>query len=195
LLASWAVVPAALVSLASTRNAHYLIYALPPWSIWGAIGLARLLDRARLRGVDDRRVRRRELLVVTTVAICIGLGIGLFGPRFDRRGVEWSFYDRAGRAADPDAPLILLYDDWDRLPYPTPFGPVPHDLAVRLFYLRRPATWTDRLPSSLPCPSISIIARRRDLPSLLRLGTVSLLLPGPSARWDRTFSLYRVSRR
>ena len=32
-------------------------------------------------------------------------------------------------------PLVLLYDDWDRNPYESPFGPIPHDLAVRLFYL------------------------------------------------------------
>lgn len=193
LLLAWGVVPAVLVSLASTRNAHYLIYALPPWSIWGALGLSRLLDRARLRGVDDRCIRRREGVIFAVVAASIGVGIGVFGPRHDRRGVEWEFYARAGLVAEPNAPLILLYDDWDRLPYPTPFGPVPHDLAVRLFYLDRPATWTDRLPSSLPSSSASIIARSRDLPALRRLGRVEPLLQGPSSRWDRTFCLYRVT--
>lgn len=193
LLASWGVVPAVLVSLASTRNAHYLIYALPPWSIWGAISLTRLLDRARLRGVDDRRIKRREVWICATVAASIGLGIGLLGPGHDRRGVEWGFYARAGRAADVDAPLILLYDDWDRLPYPTPFGPVPHDLAVRLFYLDRPATWTDRLPSRLPASTVSVIARERDLPVLRKLGRVVLVLDGPTVRWDRTFGLYQVT--
>jgi 4-amino-4-deoxy-L-arabinose transferase-like glycosyltransferase len=192
LLLAWGVIPAALVSLASTKNAHYLIYAFPPWSVWGALGLARLLDRARLRGVDDRQIRRRELALFATVATSIGLGIGLLGPRFDRRGVEWGFYAQAGRAADGKAPLILVYDDWDRLPYPTPFGPVPHDLAVRLFYLDRPASWTDRVPTNASSP-ISVIARSRDLPALRRLGSVSLILPGPSSRWDRTFGLYRIT--
>jgi hypothetical protein len=37
--------------------------------------------------------------------------------------------------------LALLYDDWDRNPYDSSFGPIPHDLAVRLFYLNRPACW------------------------------------------------------
>ena len=36
LLLAWAVVPAALVSLASVRNAHYLLPALAPWSVWAA---------------------------------------------------------------------------------------------------------------------------------------------------------------
>jgi 4-amino-4-deoxy-L-arabinose transferase-like glycosyltransferase len=193
LLLAWGAVPAILVSLASTRNAHYLIYAFPPWSIWGAIGLTRLLDRARLRGVDDRLIRRRERILLAMVAASIGLGIGLLGPRFDRRGAEWSFYAEAGRAADVTDPLILLYDDWDRLPYPTPFGPVPHDLAVRLFYLDRPAAWTDAIDSVVvPEPPFSVIARSRDLPALRGFGTVRLILAGPSSRWDRTFGLYRV---
>ena len=193
LLLAWGVVPALLVSLANTRNAHYLIYALPPWSIWGALGLTRLLARARRRGVPTRRIRRRERLLVATAAACLGLGIGLLGSRFDRRGVEWSFYAQAGRVADENLPLLLLYDDWDRLPYPTPFGPVPHDLAVRLFYLNRPATWIDRLPApSSPSPPFFVIVRSRDLPALRSLGPVHLLLSGPSSRWDRTFGLYRV---
>jgi 4-amino-4-deoxy-L-arabinose transferase-like glycosyltransferase len=195
LLLAWGAVPAILVSLASTRNAHYLIYAFPPWSIWGAIGLSRVLDRARLRGVDDRHIRRRERLVLATVATSIGLAIGLLGPHFDRRGAEWAFYAKAGRAADANAPLVLIYDDWDRLPYPTPFGPVPHDLAVRLFYLDRPAVWTDEIDSvAVPEPPFSVIARSRDLPALRAFGSVRLILAGPSSRWDRTFGLYRVER-
>ena len=43
------------------------------------------------------------------------------------------------RRARPGEPLALLYDDWDRAPYPTPFGPVPHDLAVRLHLAERAA--------------------------------------------------------
>jgi hypothetical protein len=193
LLLAWGAVPAILVSLASTRNAHYLIYAFPPWSIWGALGLTRLLDRARLRGVDDRHIRRRERLVLATAAASIGLAIGLLGPHFDRRGAEWAFYAEAGRAADVNSPLILIYDDWDRLPYPTPFGPVPHDLAVRLFYLDRPAVWTGEIDRDvIPKPPFSVIARSRDLPALREFGLVRRILAGPSSRWDRTFGLYRV---
>ena len=40
-----------------------------------------------------------------------------------------------------DMALALLYDDWDRNPYESPFGRIPHDLAVRLFYLGRSACW------------------------------------------------------
>src|SRR5208283_4689705 len=42
LLCSWAIGPLVLVSLASARNAHYAIYALVPWSIWAALGVAQL---------------------------------------------------------------------------------------------------------------------------------------------------------
>ena len=77
----------------------------------------------------------------TAIALAYGLGIWLLGPWFDRRGVEWAFYESAGRQLDAGMPLTLLYDDWDRNPYESPFGSIPHDLGVRLFYLGRPASW------------------------------------------------------
>ena len=45
----------------------------------------------------------------------------------------------------PVCALTLLYDDWDRNPYESPFGLIPHDLAVRLFYLGRSACWHNGL--------------------------------------------------
>ena len=77
----------------------------------------------------------------TALALAYGLGLWLLGPWFDRRGVEWAFYEAAGRQIPADMTLTLLYDDWDRNPYESPFGRIPHDLAVRLFYLRRSACW------------------------------------------------------
>ncbi|MBX6316293.1 MAG: glycosyltransferase family 39 protein, partial [Isosphaeraceae bacterium] len=133
LLWSWALAPAALVSLASVRNTHYLIYALPPWSIWAALGLARLGERLRCRGGTPVRSGRLAVVGFASLGLMIPLGFGLLGPRLDRRGREWAFYEAAGHLLAPEEPLVLLYDDWDRLPYPTPFGPMPHDLAVRLF--------------------------------------------------------------
>jgi hypothetical protein len=59
----------------------------------------------------------------------------------DRRGVEWAFYESASRQIPPNVPLALLYDDWDRNAYDGALGALPHDLAVRLFYLGRPACW------------------------------------------------------
>ncbi|HEX8201712.1 MAG TPA: glycosyltransferase family 39 protein [Isosphaeraceae bacterium] len=199
LLWAWAVVPAALVSAATVRNGHYLIHALPPWSIWAALGLARLGRRLRDRGWAADRVRRRGAAAVVGLAVAYALGFGLLGPPLDRRGGEWAFYEAAGRAVGPGEPLVLLYDDWDRDPYVTPFGPVPHDLAVRLFYLNRPScAWsTARGLAGRPLvpgwATLAVIGRDRDVPALRRLGRVETIARGPGRRWDRTFCLFRVT--
>ena len=102
--------------------------------------------------------------------------------------------------------MVLLYDDWDRDPYPTPFGPIPHDLAVRLYYLDRPACWhftgrgrrptTSRLAATAvpgaPGAGFALIGRERDLPLLEQLGPVEVLAQGPTVKWDRTYLLARV---
>jgi 4-amino-4-deoxy-L-arabinose transferase-like glycosyltransferase len=221
LLWSWAVVPSVLLSLATVKNAHYVISAQIPWSIWAALALARLGEQLRRRGWDRGSVRRAAQGGFTALALAYGLGFWLLGPRFDRRGAEWAFYESAAHQLPPDAPLILLYDDWDRDAYPSPFGSIPHDLAVRLFYLGRPACWhvqpgdlvshehsqiqrwsmggshlgreAPRRPDPLPTP-IYVIGRDRDLPALERLGRVQILARGPSRRWDRTYVLFRVAR-
>ena len=114
--------------------------------------------------------------------------------------------------------LAFLYDDWDRLPYECPFGSFPHDLAVRLFYLGRPACWHEGAGALLECrhaaarrapspvdPSASfgasgwdhteftVVGRERDLPDLERLGRVEILARGPIIRADRSYSLFRIS--
>ena len=205
LLWAWAIAPAALVSLATVRNAHYLIYALPPWSIWAAQSLARIGDRLRSRGWSTDQLRRQTTAGFAAAGLAIGLGFVLIGPGFDRRGAEWAFYESAGRRLPVREPLVLLYDDWDRLPYPSPFGPMPHDLAVRLFYLDRPAGWrasprdlADRPPAP-PDASFAVVGRDRDVPALRRLGRVTELARGPDLRQpmsrvdDRAFRLYRVT--
>jgi hypothetical protein len=159
--------------------------------------LARIGGRFEARGWSPYRVRRAGVVGLSIVAAAYGLGFGLFGPRFDRRGKEWAFYEQVAAVADQDEPLLLLYDDWDRDPYPTPFGPIPHDLAVRLYYLDRPAIW-HRLgepvpPEAGPAPeSLAVVARDRDVPALAELGEVQTLARGPVFRWDRAFSLFRV---
>ncbi|HEU5115315.1 MAG TPA: hypothetical protein VFT74_01425, partial [Isosphaeraceae bacterium] len=122
------------------------------------------------------------------------------------KGAEWAFYERVGRRVPALEPLAVLYDAldrpdrWDKAPYPTPFGPVPADLAVRLFYLDRPVLWpigletfSDQMSQS-GARSFALIARPRDEPALTRFGQVQRLEMGPSGRWDRTFALYRVDR-
>ncbi len=195
LLWAWAVAPWALLMFATVKNDHYLIHALPPWSIWAAGGLiavARRLRRARGGTAAGARVRAGGLAMM--VAGAWGLGFATLGPGLDRRGAEWSWYAEAARSLRPGEPVAFLYDDWDRRPYPTPFGPVPHDLAVRLFYLGRPASWSDD-PATLPLPAagaLAVIGRDRDRPALERLGRVEVVAEGPPVRRDRTYRLFRV---
>lgn len=208
LLYCWTIAPLVLVSLARARNAHYAIYALIPWSIWAALGLARLGEGRIRRGWSPRRLRRLTWGMFTAVALAYGLGFWLAGPWFDRRGAEWAFYETTGRMLLPTASLMLLYDDWDRDAYPTPFGPIPHDLAVRLYYLNRPACWHYNVNTRADhgigkCPqhhlhdslaSLMIIGRDRDVPTLKELGQVEVLARSPVVRWDRAYLLARVER-
>jgi 4-amino-4-deoxy-L-arabinose transferase-like glycosyltransferase len=215
LLWTWALIPLGLLAVATVKNAHYAISAQVPWSIWSALGFAQLGARLQLRGWPLRVVPKA---LFATLAIGYGVGYWLLGPRFDRRGVEWAFYESAGRQLPDNVPLALLYDDWDRNPYESSFGPIPHDLAVRLFYLGRTACWhigSDSLFScDLRCTNTSfsrsqvvaghtspypprsvfcVIGRERDLPVLKQLGSVEVVARGPNIRFDRTYSLFRVT--
>ncbi|MFO0891984.1 MAG: phospholipid carrier-dependent glycosyltransferase [Isosphaeraceae bacterium] len=205
LLWAWTIIPLVLVSLPGTRNAHYAIHAMVPWSLWAARGL-RHLARRRL---GSRRESARPRLVMCGcflgLAAAYGLCFWALGPRFDRRGREWAFYEQAGEQVPVNEPVLLLYDDWDRDPYPTPFGPIPHDAGVRLFYLNRPACWHFDVASILAdeagrChgpatsghgASLVILGRPRDLPALEAAGRVEVLRQGPPVRWDRTYLLAR----
>jgi 4-amino-4-deoxy-L-arabinose transferase-like glycosyltransferase len=191
LLWAWAVAPAILVSLASARNAHYLIYTLPPWSIWAAQSLGKCAERL---GVASHSLAQ----IIVGTGLLIGVGFALLGPAFDRRGAEWAFYETAAHQLPRSEPLILLYDEWDRLPYATPFGAMPHDLPVRLFYLNRPASWrmspqtlAQECVAATPS-SFAVIARTCDLPVLMQLGQVQTITRGPAERHDRAFVLYQV---
>jgi hypothetical protein len=208
LLWAWAVGPVALLSLATVKNAHYIIHALPPWSIWAALSLLRLGTRLERRGWPAERLRRGAWVGFAGLGLSWALVFAVLGPWLDRRGqgAEWAFYEAAGRCLRPGEPLALLYDDWDRLPYPTPFGPIPHDLGVRLFYLGRPACWrfgvaalAEQPPALDRGAAFAVIGRDRDIPALERLGRVETLVRGPVGRArmskvnDRTFRLYRVT--
>jgi 4-amino-4-deoxy-L-arabinose transferase-like glycosyltransferase len=206
LLCSWAIAPLVLVSLASARSAHYAIYALIPWSIWAALGLARFGAWQVTRGWSPSRLRRLTWAMFTGLVTAYGLSFWVAGAWFNRRGTEWAFYETTGRALPPTLPLMLLYDDWDRDAYPTPFGPIPHDLAVRLYYLNRPACWHfdirsladqeigkgHRHNADASSGSMMIIGRERDLPALRKLGQVEVLSLSSTVRWDRTYLLARV---
>jgi 4-amino-4-deoxy-L-arabinose transferase-like glycosyltransferase len=210
LLWAWAVGPVVLLSLATVKNAHYVIHALPPWSIWAALSLLRLGERLRRLGWTPDRLRRASWAGFAGLGLCFGSTFAVLGPWLDRRGqgAEWAFYEDAGRRlrSRPEEPLVLLYDDWDRLPYPTPFGPIPHDLGVRLYYLGRPACWRFGVEALAASPPVrdrrgpfAVLGRDRDVPALRRLGRVETLARGPVGRArmskvnDRTFCLYRVT--
>jgi 4-amino-4-deoxy-L-arabinose transferase-like glycosyltransferase len=202
LLFAWAVAPLALLMLATVRNAHYAIHALPPWSVWAALSLTRLGDRWQQRGWSRRRIRTATCGALAALGLAYALGFAWLGPRLDRRGVEWTFYQSAARQLRPGEPVALLYHvpDWDREPYETPFGPFPHDFAVRLFYLERPASCPSGLDELKREPAVAggtgsfaVIGRDVDLPGLGQLGRVETLARGPSVRSDRTYLLYRVT--
>jgi hypothetical protein len=198
LLWAWSAAPIALLTMATVKNAHYAIAAQVPWSIWAALGLSRLAGRLARRGWSPGRLRRATVAGFAAIGMAYGLGFWLLGPRLDRRGIEWGFYESAARLIPPGAPVAFLYDDWDRNPYDDPFGPFPHDLAVRLFYLRRPAAWyalNDPGPRSEPVPASTsyLIGRDRDRPALDRMGRVEVLARGPSLRFDRTYTMFRVT--
>jgi hypothetical protein len=213
LLWTWSAAPLALLALATVKNAHYAISAQVPWSIWAALGLAGLGSRLTRRGWTLDRLRRRAVGGFAALGLAYGLGFWLLGPWLDRRGVEWAFYESAAQQLPPGVPLTLLYDDWDRNPYESPFGAFPHDLAVRLFDLGRPACWRFRaedlgisiwdcrsgmVESQRPGPisnPLYVIGRDRDLPALERLGPVDVLARGPSVRIDRTYTLFRIAPR
>jgi hypothetical protein len=141
LLWAWSAGPLILLSLAPVKNAHYAVCAQVPWSIWAALELAHLGNTLRQRGWDGTRLRQITNCAFATLAVAYGVGFWLLGPWFDRRGVEWAFYESVGRQVPANMPLALLYDDWDRDAYDGALGALPHDLAVRLFYLGRPACW------------------------------------------------------
>ena len=200
LFLAWLIGPILLLSLATVKNSHYAIHALPPCSVWAAQGLLRLGARIqRGRGWSPSRVRRTSVAGFAILGTAYALGFLWLGPKLDRRGVEWAFYENAAAKLRPGEHVALLYRliEYDRLPYETPFGPVPHDFAVRLFYLGRPAscrfTFDELAEGEANRDSFVVVGREADEASLKTLGRVETLAEGPAVSFDRTFRLYRVT--
>lgn len=208
-LLAWAAGPLLLVSLASARNAHYAIYAMVPWSIWSAQGILILAERLARRGWSRARLRRLGYHVFGGLGLAYAVGFGLVGPWLDHRRPESDFYRKVGNLVPVERPVVLLYDDWDRDPYPTPFGPIPHDLALRLYHLRRPACWhfgTGSLNAHDENCSLDqsdpedrsrmlVIARDWDIAGLEGLGSVSVIERAERCRWDRSYVFMEVQPR
>ncbi|QDV38699.1 ArnT family glycosyltransferase [Tautonia plasticadhaerens] len=108
LLACWSLGMALVLSLSAWKHKHYIIPALPPLSIWAAIGLSRLVSaeqggrwsrlRSRLRptlpilalagfsaGLAGMRSGSRLVLAVGAVAGLVGLGLTI-AERWRRAG-------------------------------------------------------------------------------------------------------------
>jgi hypothetical protein len=217
LLVVWAGLPLILLASVPVRNAHYAISAQAPWSIWAALALVRLGTRLQMKGYSQRYLRGAMHVGFTGLALTWGLGLGVLSPWFSQRGTEWAFYEAASHKVPLGVQLALFYDDWDREPYATPYGSIPHDLAVRLFYLDRPACWhtgptlgwptahilgrcsesclrvVDRgLTVTAQANAIAVIGRARDLPILEQFGRVEVICRGPNIRPDRTYVLYHI---
>lgn len=203
LLIAWFAAPIGLIALATVKNGHYLIHAMPPCSVWAATSLVRLAERLSASGWTVAELRRRATALFLILGAAYAGGYGVFAPWLDFRGREWSFYATVGHLVPDDEPLAILYDwdrpdPWDRQPYDSPFGPLPHDLPARLFYLGRAASWrvgagdlAERplRPHSRP---FSVIARDRDLAALATIGRPTVLARGPSSSFDRAFVLVRI---
>ncbi len=200
LLWAWAVVPVLVLSVATVKNAHYAIHALPPWSIWAALGLVRVERIAgRRAGWTRERTRRLAVGLFGGLGLAVAVGYAVVAPRLDARGREWAYCAAIGQSLDPSYPLVCLYEDWDRKPYPTPFGPVPHDWAIRLFSFERTATWRQGVanlvdhPPAPPGQPYALLGRDRDREALAALGQVEVISHGPAVRFDRTFTLFRIT--
>ena len=131
----WATVPLGLLTLAPIKNAHYAISTQIPWSIWAGLALAKCAARIQLNNWKHITIIHVGYIAFAALALAYGLGYWLICPMFKGRGAEWAFYTTVRYNIPSNMPVTLLYDDWDRKPYETPFGLIPHDLAVRLFYL------------------------------------------------------------
>jgi hypothetical protein len=72
LLWVWAVIPVGLLALAPVKNAHYVISAQIPWSIWAALAVGRLGEQLRLQGYHRRRLVWAVRVVFTALALACG---------------------------------------------------------------------------------------------------------------------------
>ena len=199
LLWAWAVVPVLVLSTATVKNAHYAIHALPPLSVWAALGLVRVGLAAPSPGVVGRPgPPRGRGPVPRPSGLGSGLGHLVLGPRFDRRGAEWAFCERIGRALDPVDPPGLPLRGLGPQALPHAVRPGPARLgrppllpeAARLAGGRGSTT----SPPARRAPGpYALLGRDRDLPALRRLGRVETLMRGPADRFDRTFTLFRVT--
>ena len=123
----------------------------------GGMGLSRLAGRLVRRGWTPDRLRRARGRRLRGDGAGLRPGLLAAGPAARPPGRRVGLL-RVGRPlAPPGAPVTLLYDDWDRNPYESPFGAFPHDLAMRAVLPAAPgglvlpaARWAGPGPGSEP---------------------------------------------
>ena len=210
LLWAWTVVPLALLALATVKNAHYAIAAQVPWSIWAALALARLGEGCVAAAGIDRRCARRWRGFAASP--CSTDGPLAARASFDRRGVEWAFYESVGRDAprhDVRSPFSTMTGTASRMSAPSarfptiwPFGsstwvvpPAGTRAPNRCWRATTPTDAGLAFRSCLPIrpasltefpPAFVVVGRVRDLPELEKVGRVEVIAHGPTIRQDRT---------
>ena len=157
LLWAWAVVPVVVLSMATVKNAHYAIHALPPWSIWAALGLARVERVARSRPWwGPTRSRRIAVALFATIGLAVAAGFTCVAPHLDARGREWGLLrgDRPDPRPGHPARLPLRGLGPQALPHPLRPGPARlGDPPVLLPPPRRLAPGRRRPPRPPPRPA------------------------------------------
>ena len=103
---------------------------------------AALAKSAAPRPGIDRMLRAAAWGGFASMALVYGTWLWLVAPRSTAAAVEWAFYESIGRGSPHDVARPFSMMTGIGLPYECRhFGSVPHDLAIRLFYLGRPACW------------------------------------------------------
>ena len=196
---AWAVGPMALLSLATVRNAHYAIHALPPFSVWAAP------EPDPTGGPTPRPGGGRRRRV----------GYSPLGPVSEPSG--WPTpsaspgSDPGSTAAGKNGPFMSRPPAGSRRGSPSRsstragLGPLPVRDPVRALPARlggpallprppEPCVFqADDLKPAAGAPAFAVIGRESDREALARLGTVETLDRGLAARADRAYVLYRVT--
>lgn len=182
----WALVPMLFLSVPQGKHQHYLLPAIAPWSVLGALAAVRLWERS-FAGTP----RRAWLAGATTFALAVGVCWALHAaPRFkdDRYAGDRELMRRVADDVPPDAPLLVL-DDW---------GPL--DASWSLFYLDGRARLLHNVTflrdERLGGPEVYVVARRLRAEALAAFGACELVRQSEASRGepspDYRLGLYRV---
>ncbi len=117
----WAALPLALLSCARHKHHHYLLHALVPWAVYGAVGAQDLWRRLQQapRWVSLFSWRRRAtvfavlIALVCGVRLALGLGEALF---LDHYREDRVFLGQACQIVPAERPILVNGDDGISVP-------------------------------------------------------------------------------